>query len=51
LLNVVSLNVFSFIALQILFDVNDDYRSPVFRQFLEQRKKNNIETIINSIKI
>ncbi|MDR2806243.1 MAG: TetR/AcrR family transcriptional regulator, partial [Dysgonamonadaceae bacterium] len=35
LLNVVSLNVFSFIALQILFDVNDDYRSPVFRQFLE----------------
>jgi AcrR family transcriptional regulator len=49
LLNIVSLNVFSFIALQLLFDVQNDYERPVFKQFLEQRKKNNVETIINSI--
>ncbi|MDR2682533.1 MAG: TetR/AcrR family transcriptional regulator [Dysgonamonadaceae bacterium] len=51
LLNIVSLNVFSFVSLQLFYDVKDQSQSAVFKQFLEQRKNNNIETIINSIKI
>ncbi|MDR1527799.1 MAG: TetR/AcrR family transcriptional regulator [Dysgonamonadaceae bacterium] len=51
LLNIVSLNVFAFVAMQLFFDVKNDSQSAVFKQFLEQRKQNNIETIINSIKI
>ncbi|MDR0540889.1 MAG: TetR/AcrR family transcriptional regulator [Dysgonamonadaceae bacterium] len=51
LMNILSLNVFSFVAPQILFDGNDDEPSVMRRQFLEQRRKNNVETIINSIKI
>jgi AcrR family transcriptional regulator len=51
LLNIVSLNVFSFISLQLLFDRNDPYPSPAVARFLAQRKKNNVDTIINSIKI
>ena len=50
LLNIVSLNVFSFVALQIFFDVKHDPQSTTFKQFLEERKKSNVETIINSIK-
>ena len=51
LLNIVSLNVFSFVALQVLFDKKNNIPSSIFKQFLEERKKNNVETIINSIKI
>jgi hypothetical protein len=51
LFGIVSLNVFSFVALQVFFDVKSDSQSKLFRQFLEERKKNNVETIINSIKI
>jgi hypothetical protein len=50
LLNIVSLNVFSFIALQLLFDVRPESPSPALQPFLEQRKKSNVDTIINSIK-
>jgi len=51
LLNLMSLNVFSFLALQVLFDVKSGCQSKNHKQFLEERKKNNVETIINSIKI
>jgi AcrR family transcriptional regulator len=51
LLNIVSLNVFSFVTMQLFFDVKNDSQSAAIKQFLEQRKQNNIETIINSIKI
>ena len=51
LLNIVSLNVFSFIALQVLFGPKENIQPSIFKQFLEERKKNNVETIINSIKI
>ena len=50
-LNIVSLNVFSFVALQLLFDETDHPQSENLKQFLEERKNNNVETIINSIKI
>jgi len=51
LLNIVSLNVFSFIGLQVFFDLKSDSQSKIYKQFIEERKKNNVETIINSIKI
>jgi AcrR family transcriptional regulator len=51
LLNIASLNVFSFIAMQIFHDVQDDTPAEAVQQFLEQRKRNNVETIINSIKL
>ena len=51
LLNIISLNVFSFIALQMFFEIDSDPQSQIFIQFLKERKKNNVETIINSIKI
>jgi AcrR family transcriptional regulator len=51
LLNIVSLNVFSFIALQVFFDEKSAIPSQMLQSFLEERKKNNVETIINSIKI
>jgi AcrR family transcriptional regulator len=50
LLNIASLNVFSFMALQILFDMENDCEADAVRQFLAERKKSNVETIINSIK-
>ena len=51
LLNIISLNVFSFVAIQVLFDSKDASQSKIPKQFLEERKKNNVETIINSIKL
>jgi len=51
LLNIISLNVFSFIALQMFFDMKSDSHPQFFTHFLEERKRNNVETIINSIKI
>jgi AcrR family transcriptional regulator len=50
LLNIVALNVFSFVSMQILFDLGDA-SSPVCRQFLEQRRINNVETIVRSIRV
>jgi len=51
LLNIISLNVFSFVALQMFFDMKSDSQPKPFEQFLKDRKKNNVETIINSIKL
>jgi AcrR family transcriptional regulator len=51
LLNIASLNVFSFIALQVLFDINPDEKNEDVKKFLESRKKNIVDTIINSIKL
>jgi AcrR family transcriptional regulator len=51
LLNIVSLNVFSFVALQILFDTQQESETEKFKTFLEERKKNNVDVIINSLKI
>jgi hypothetical protein len=47
-LNIVSLNVFAFIAAQIFFDMDVDEEK--LRVFLDERKKNNVELIINSLK-
>jgi len=50
LLNIASLNVFAFVAAQILFDMDADDDREKLQLFLEERKKNNIELIINSLK-
>jgi AcrR family transcriptional regulator len=51
LLNIASLNVFSIIAPQIVYDTQEDKEIDMFKNFLEARKKNNVEVIINSLKI
>jgi hypothetical protein len=51
LLNIISLNVFSFIALNVFFGMQSDAQPEILQQFLAERKKNNVETIINSIKL
>lgn len=48
LLNIVSLNVFSFVGVQIFYGNEKDNR--VVDDFLERRKQNNAEVIISSIK-
>jgi AcrR family transcriptional regulator len=48
-LNIVALNVFAFIAVQVIFNLDEG--SDSFKQFLEERKRVNVETIINSIKL
>jgi len=50
LLNIASLNVFAFIAAQIAFDMDAEEEQETIRIFLEERKKNNVELIINSLK-
>jgi AcrR family transcriptional regulator len=50
LLNIASLNVFTFISAQILFDTNTGENQAILKVFLEARKKNNVELIINSLK-
>jgi AcrR family transcriptional regulator len=50
LLNIASLNVFAFVAAQVLFNLEDDKDSQKLKLFLEGRKQNNIEIIINSLK-
>ena len=50
LLNIVSLNVFTFVAAQIFFDMDSEEDQEKMRIFLEERKKNNVELIINSLK-
>ena len=50
LFNVVSLNVFAFVAAQLLFDTNAEEDQKNMRKFLEERKRNNIKLIINSLK-
>ena len=49
-LNIVSLNVFAFIAAQIFFDMDAEKEKETLRAFLDERKKNNVELIINSLK-
>ena len=50
LLNIVSLNVFALVAAQIFFDMDSEEERENMRIFLEERKKNNVELIINSLK-
>jgi AcrR family transcriptional regulator len=50
LLNIASLNVFAFVAAQVLFDMDADENSEKLRIFLEERKRNNVDLIINSLK-
>jgi len=50
LLNIISLNVFTFVAAQIFFDFDAEEDQEKIRIFLEERKKNNVELIINSLK-
>jgi len=51
LLNIAALNVFSFIGAEILFDVKDEKMSGTLKSFLDDRKQNNVNTIINSLKL
>jgi AcrR family transcriptional regulator len=50
LLNIASLNVFAFVAAQVLFDLDAEKDRKRVRIFLEERKRNNVELIINSLK-
>jgi AcrR family transcriptional regulator len=50
LLNIAALNVLSYVVAQVYFDL-DNRESPQMRDFLAQRKKNNVEVILNSLKI
>jgi len=50
LLNIVSLNVFTFVAAQIFFDFDSEDDQEKINVFLEERKINNVELIINSLK-
>jgi len=51
LLNIAALNVFSFIGAEILFDTKDENMSCTLKKFLDDRKQNNVNTIINSLKL
>jgi AcrR family transcriptional regulator len=51
LLNIAALNVFSFIGAIILFDMKDEKMSGELKRFLDDRKQNNVNTIINSLKL
>jgi AcrR family transcriptional regulator len=51
LLNIAALNVFSFIGAKILFDMKDEKMSDELKRFLDDRKQNNVNTIINSLKL
>jgi AcrR family transcriptional regulator len=50
LLSIVSLNVFAFVAAQIFFDMDAEEDQGKIRFFLDERKRNNVELIINSLK-
>ena len=50
LLNIASLNVFAFVVAQILFDSDKEDDREKMQIYLEERKKNNVELIINSLK-
>jgi AcrR family transcriptional regulator len=51
LLNIASLNVFAFVAVHVFYDTDDENQKNMTHKFLERRKKNNIEMIINSLKL
>jgi len=51
LLNIASLNLFAFVVAQILFDAEKEEDREKMQIYLEERKKNNVELIINSLKI
>ncbi|MDR2622714.1 MAG: TetR/AcrR family transcriptional regulator [Dysgonamonadaceae bacterium] len=51
LLNIAALNVFAFIGAEILFDTKDESMSGALKSFLDDRKQNNVDTIINSLKL
>jgi AcrR family transcriptional regulator len=51
LFNIASLNVFSIMIAQVGFDVPKDKESEEFKNFLAERKQNNVEVIINSLKL
>jgi AcrR family transcriptional regulator len=51
LLNIASLNVFAFVAAQAFYDLKTDREKEDYKRFLNDRKKNNVEIIINSLKL
>jgi AcrR family transcriptional regulator len=51
LLNIASLNVFTFIGVNILFNMNDEKATDAVKKFLADRKQSNVNTIINSLKL
>jgi AcrR family transcriptional regulator len=51
LLNIASLNVFAVVAAQVIFNSEAGSTNEHYKEFLEGRKKNNVEIIINSLKI
>ena len=51
ILNMASLNVFAFIAAQAIFDIEDGVPNESLNNFLKERKENNINLIIDSLKI
>jgi AcrR family transcriptional regulator len=51
LLNIASLNVFAFVAAQVFFDIKEEENQADLKKFLAERKKNNVDVIINSIKL
>jgi len=50
LLNIASLNVFSFVSAEALFGTKDENNAEALKKFLKDRKQNNVDTIINSLK-
>ena len=50
LLNIAALNVFTFIGAEILLDIEDENMFGALKSFLDDRKQNNVDTIINSLK-
>jgi AcrR family transcriptional regulator len=50
LLNIASVNVFSFVAAQLFFDLDAEADRKNLKTFLKERKKSNVELIINSLK-
>jgi AcrR family transcriptional regulator len=51
LLNIVALNVFTFISAAVLYDMKDENMSDAIKKFLDDRKQNNANIIINSLKL
>jgi AcrR family transcriptional regulator len=51
LLNIAALNVATFVALQVFSDLDKEQTNGILKQFMEERKQNNVNTIINSLKL
>ena len=51
LLNIASLNVATFVIYQVFSGLDKGQTNGVLKQFMEERKQNNVNTIINSLKL